>query len=109
MAEVLVAAPRRVPDLLRPSLPRTWDERAAKLGSLIYALGRAKMAATETHARAYLAEQGPAEQRTQAGKLAAAEAQLGADRARADLEAYRLLVNAELRLLAPGELGAADD
>lgn len=76
------------------ALPATWEQRADKLERLMRAHARARSAHTRAHARAYLDATGPAPEREQAARLAAADLAEQADYARAELDAYRLLLDA---------------
>ena len=78
-----------------PCLPGTWPERARQLQRLLDKFAEAKARATREHAAAYLAAEGPGLQREQAAKLAACNSVLAADYAKAEIEAYRLLIDAE--------------
>ncbi len=59
------------------------------LENLTVALARAKKDATIVHAKAFLAHEGPQEERTQTAKLAAADAVFAADVAKAKLDACK--------------------
>lgn len=75
-------------------LPVSWEERAAELARRMTVLADAKMRATVVHAEAYLDADGPATLRDQVARLAAASAQQDAAYAQAELECYRLLLDA---------------
>lgn len=65
-------------------------QKVADLENLTVALAKAKKDAVVTHARAFLAHQGPQEERTQTAKLAAADAVFMADVAEGKLKACRV-------------------
>ncbi len=72
------------------AIQRMRREKIEDIKDLAVAVGEAVKTATETRAREFLRQEGkPQEQRTQAGKLAAAEAVFAADVLRAQLEAAR--------------------
>jgi hypothetical protein len=82
------------------ALPGTPEGRALTLAVLLDDLADARAYATVVYADAWLSAEGIAEARTQTAKLAAAAATLAADRARAAVDAYRLMLPPE----APGVL-----
>ncbi len=59
------------------------------LENFTVALGKAKKDAATVHAKAFLAHEGPQEERTQTAKLAAADAVFAADVAKARLDACK--------------------
>jgi hypothetical protein len=83
-----------------PVLPDPPHGRALILAVLLDDLADARAYATIVYADAWLSAEGIAEARTQTAKLAAAAATLAADRARAAVDAYRLMLPPE----APGVL-----
>lgn len=84
------------------ALPDTWEDRADELQGLLVLAAIAKGVAVRAHAQAWLAGSGPAVQRDQQARLAGSGAQLAAEVAKARVEAYRLLIDAE-RLAALGD------
>jgi hypothetical protein len=92
------------PPVISTSLPATWEDRAAELHRLLCGVSHAKATHTETHAKAYLEADGPETRREQTARLAAARSQLLLDEARAELEAFRLLLTPAL--IVPPEPGA---
>jgi hypothetical protein len=83
-----------------PALPDNPWSRAQILAVLLDDLADARAYATIVYADAWLSAEGIAEARTQTAKLAAAAATLAADRARAAVDAFRLMLPPE----APGVL-----
>lgn len=75
-----------------PGLPATVEDQAAELARLLAELAAARRSATETYANAFLEAAGPVLERTERAKLAAADAVMRADLARAEVEVYRLLL-----------------
>lgn len=87
---------RRTP-VDRFTLAASWPERAAKLERLMGRLAAARARAAEDYATAWLAAEGTDKRREQTARLATVDAQLAADDARAELEAYRLVLDAAAR------------
>lgn len=85
-------------------LPDTWLARADELEHLTLKANAAKRKATETHATAYLAHDGPGVIREQVAKKAAAEAVQAYDDALAAVTCYRLLLDFELRQIHRTEM-----
>lgn len=87
------------------AFPSTWVGRAELLKAYQMTLADARAEAVKVHAEAYLAHEGPGLERDQAARLAAAEHRRHADYAQADLDAYRLLLDVEIRKVWPaGEI-----
>jgi len=83
-----------------PGMAGPGSDRALTLAVLLDDLADARAYATIVYADAWLSAEGIAEARTQTAKLAAAAATLAADRARAAVDAFRLMLPPE----APGVL-----
>jgi hypothetical protein len=91
-------------------LPATWLGRARELQSMLSGLAHARADEAAKYARVYLAAQGNAEQRTQAARLATAEAHLAAELAAAKVAAYKLMLDSDTRPAGQargGDLGGA--
>ena len=65
---------------------RLRHDKVADLKNLTIALAKAKQAATEEHAKAFLRHEGPQEERTQVAKLAAANAVFAMDAAKGQVD-----------------------
>jgi hypothetical protein len=81
-------------DTLGPlELPHTWQARAELLEGLLRSHASARSGVTQVYGVTFAVTAGTDGQRTQAAKLAAADAQLCADRIHARLTAYKLLLD----------------
>jgi len=85
--------------------PEVWQERANHLAVMLSRLAKLRAQATKIHATEFLAAEGTAQARDQAGKLKAADAHLAAENVAADVAAYQIMLSVwQADLANPGVL-----